>query len=309
MEKQKYLKAEIAVFFLMILIEAICAYYYPLTGDDRYFQSLNVLSVGKMIQYLKAFGNGRYLGNLAVVLLVNNKMLRVMVKTICIVGIWVNLVYLCELEEGWKKGILAILVIFPTNLLSAQVYVWTAGFCNYVLCVFLELTALSCLKKYNKCKSAGIRIVLLIVLFMFALLAQLCSENSTVINIAILMILIIDLIKHKKDKIAILIFSIATFIGTGLMFFGPKYFLVAYKMDTYRKIPNTLGTIISTAMYNVLTINRCMMGNFFLFLLLAIVIYYLYNKNIKYYLIGLGVYSFLYFLMDNDREWVYPNLY
>lgn len=63
MEKQKYLKAEIAVFFLMILIEAICAYYYPLTGDDRYFQSLNVLSVGKMIQYLKAFGNGRYLGN------------------------------------------------------------------------------------------------------------------------------------------------------------------------------------------------------------------------------------------------------
>lgn len=52
MEKQKYLKAEIAVFFLMILIEAICAYYYPLTGDDRYFQSLNVLSVGKMIQYL-----------------------------------------------------------------------------------------------------------------------------------------------------------------------------------------------------------------------------------------------------------------
>ncbi|MEE0531719.1 MAG: DUF6056 family protein [Anaerostipes hadrus] len=308
MEKQKYLKAEIAVFFLMILIEAICAYYYPLTGDDRYFQSLNVLSVGKMIQYLKAFGNGRYLGNLAVVLLVNNKMLRVMVKTICIVGIWVNLVYLCELEEGWKKGILAILVIFPTNLLSAQVYVWTAGFCNYVLCVFLELTALSCLKKYNKCKSAGIRIVLLIVLFMFALLAQLCSENSTVINIAILMILIIDLIKHKKDKIAILIFSIATFIGTGLMFFGPKYFRVAYKMDTYRKIPNTLGTIISTAMYNVLTINRCMMGNFFLFLLLAIVIYYLYNKNIKYYLlIGLGVYSFLYFLMDNDREWVYPN--
>ena len=291
----------------MILIEAICAYYYPLTGDDRYFQSLNVLSVGKMIQYLKAFGNGRYLGNLAVVLLVNNKMLRVMVKTICIVGIWVNLVYLCELEEGWKKGILAILVIFPTNLLSAQVYVWTAGFCNYVLCVFLELTALSCLKKYNKCKSAGIRIVLLIVLFMFALLAQLCSENSTVINIAILMILIIDLIKHKKDKIAILIFSIATFIGTGLMFFGPKYFRVAYKMDTYRKIPNTLGTIISTAMYNVLTINRCMMGNFFLFLLLAIVIYYLYNKNIKYYLIGLGVYSFLYFLMDNDREWVYPN--
>ena len=92
------------------------------------------------------------------------------------------------------------------------------------------------------------------------------------------------------------------------MFFGPKYFRVAYKMDTYRKIPNTLGTIISTAMYNVLTINRCMMGNFFLFLLLAIVIYYLYNKNIKYYLlIGLGVYSFLYFLMDNDREWVYPN--
>ena len=88
----------------MILIEAICAYYYPLTGDDRYFQSLNVLSVGKMIQYLKAFGNGRYLGNLAVVLLVNNKMLRVMVKTICIVGIWVNLVYLCELEEKRNFG-------------------------------------------------------------------------------------------------------------------------------------------------------------------------------------------------------------
>lgn len=310
MEKQKYLKKEIIVIFLMILIEVICTYYYPLTGDDRYFQSLNVLSVGKMIQYLKAFGNGRYLGNLAVVLLVNNKILRVMVKTICIVGIWINLVYLCELEESWKKGILAVLVIFPTNLLSAQVYVWTAGFCNYVLCVFLELTALSCLKKYNKCKGAGIRIVILIVLFLFALLAQLCSENSTVINIAILMILIIDFIKYKKDKISISIFSIATLIGTGLMFLGPKYFRVAYKMDTYRKIPNTLGTIISTIMYNVVTINRCMMGNFFLFLLLAIVIYYLYNKdnkNIKYYLIGLGVYSFMYFLMDNDREWVYPN--
>lgn len=310
MEKQKYLKKETVIIFLMILIEAICAYYYPLTGDDRYFQSLNVLSIGKMIQYLKAFGNGRYLGNLAVVLLVNNKMLRVVVKTICIVGIWINLFYLCELEENWKKGILAILVIFPTNLLSAQVYVWTAGFCNYVVCVFLELTALSCLKKYNKCRSVGVKVILLIILFIFTLLAQLCSENSTVINIAILMIVIIDFIKYKKDKISMLLFSIATFIGTGLMFLGPKYFRVAYKMDTYRKIPNTLGTIISTVMYNVLTINRCMMGNFFLFLLLAIVIYYLYNKdnkNIKYYLIGFVMYSFLYFLMDNDREWVYPN--
>lgn len=77
----------------------------------------------------------------------NHAVIRMIVKTICITGIWKMIVYLSDVKDIWKEALIAILVIFPSSLLSAQVYVWTAGFCNYVICIFLELLALGCLKR------------------------------------------------------------------------------------------------------------------------------------------------------------------
>lgn len=309
MKNKQYIWKNSAILLAVIAIEIICTYFYPITGDDRYFQSLNIVGMKECIHYLKVFGNGRYLGNLLVVFLVNNRMLRTLIKTICVVGIWMSLIYLCNVKEIWKKSILAILVLFPSNLLAAQVYVWTAGFCNYVVCVCLELTAISCLKKANETKNIYVKVLLTLVLIFSVFLAQLCSENSTVINVMIAMIVLIITIKNNK-KIIALIFVISTALGTGLMFLGPKYFHVAYKMKGYRQVPTTIKSIVSTIIYNTLTINRSMLGNFCLFLVLTGAILFLYadsRKYIKYYFSGFAIYSFLYFIMDNDREWVYSN--
>lgn len=54
-----------------------------------------------------------------------------------------------------------------------------------------------------------------------------------------------------------------------------------------------------------------MLGNISLLLILSVIIYIIWKQeNIygKYFLISFGVCSIIYYLMDNDREWVYPNL-
>lgn len=309
-EKERH-KKELFIVAIIVVIEAICTYYYPLTGDDRYFKSLNIQGCNQLLHYIKTFGNGRYLGNLAVILLVNHAVIRMIVKTICITGIWKMIVYLSDVKDIWKEALIAILVIFPSSLLSAQVYVWTAGFCNYVICIFLELLALGCLKKIEDCKEIYSKVLLVIMLIISVFLAQLCSENSTVINVITAVIILLQKIIDQKGKIASFILGISTCAGVCIMFLGPKICNVAYKMDNYRGGAKSVGTIISNIIYNILTINRCMLGNISLLLILSVIIYIIWKQeNIygKYFLISFGVCSIIYYLMDNDREWVYPNL-
>ena len=129
--------------------------------------------------------------------------MRMIVKTICITGIWKLIVYLSDVKDIWKEALIAILVIFPSSLLSAQVYVWTAGFCNYVICIFLELLALGCLKKIEDCKKIYSKVLLVIMLIISAFLAQLCSENSTVINVITAVIILLQKIIDQKGKMQI----------------------------------------------------------------------------------------------------------
>ena len=57
-EKERH-KKELFIVAIIVVIEAICTYYYPLTGDDRYFKSLNIQGCNQLLHYIKTFGNGR----------------------------------------------------------------------------------------------------------------------------------------------------------------------------------------------------------------------------------------------------------
>lgn len=116
----------LALFFAF----AFLAYLFPYTGDDWAWGSS--IGLGRLKIFFAGY-NGRYVGNLIVLLLTRNKLLDALVMA-------ASFVVICYLsytysEERSKTSLLvaAALVFLMPKGMWAQVFPWTAGFTNYVL--------------------------------------------------------------------------------------------------------------------------------------------------------------------------------
>ena len=67
-------------------------------------------------------------------------------------AIYGELIYLLDLKNELQIAFAGILMLLPSVKMYAQVYVWTAGFQNYIVPIFLYLTAILCWKKGKEAK-------------------------------------------------------------------------------------------------------------------------------------------------------------
>lgn len=280
-------------------------YCFPFTGDDLCFAAMKIDKWNELLSYALNFGNGRILGNMGILYLTDSVVIRVIWKTICMLGICF-FIYDIWGEKDRKIFLLIILlVLFPSQPIFVQCYQWTAGFQNFVPPVFWELFCLWIVMKSEN--STGIRRLFLnLFIFIVAIIANLYAENSTVIHMILAVGVLLYGIFKRKLSIEKVLYFIATLIGTVMMFAIPHIYHVSANMDGYRSVASGKYILIN-GIYNLNTICDGMIGNYLLWALISIsciwIIKGIENYNIrvlKSYLIAFPVFSFLWTNMLQD---------
>lgn len=296
-QQHKRIILSLIIIFLITLI-------FPFSGDDWQwkFQNWQTIKEFPINEYL----NGRYLGNILVVIMTKNSILR---------GLFMSIVLTTIGEIITRKTkvglpfIWAIILCIPL-VVFRQSIPWTSGFTNYVIStLFLLLDIITAEKLYNN-EYHFPKVIASCFLFYASCLF---IENLTIFLIlATITLNIIYFCQNKKVNKALLLIFASTLLGALTMFIHPAYFKVLNGSDGYRTFGNSIKEIIEVMRTNLesvihrFLIFECLV-TMSLITVFMFVYYYKHKNNYKnkkakiinllfaYQLIFI-VYSFLYHL-------------
>ena len=232
-ERKGIIRICVAMFFGF----AFLAYLFPYTGDDWAWGS----SIG--IERLKIFFagyNGRYVGNLLVLLLTRSKLLDVVVMAasftlVCILSYAYS-------EERSKSSLLlaAVLLFLMPKEMWAQVAAWTAGFTNYVPSALISVAYLIYSKEITGEKLSdrkdtwGHSLWLFIAGFCGALFVESITVFHICLSAAVIAYMFLRFRKCRRGHVG---FLTGTLVGTLAMFSNSTYDRIAQGEDYYRHMP------------------------------------------------------------------------
>lgn len=131
---RKTITKSIISYSIIILLFTVLTYLFPYTGDDWAWGS--EIGIKRLINMFRDY-NGRYMGNLFVLILTRSNILKTLTMTAILFGI----VYFSSSIVNKKLPLLYIALMFllaiPSSILK-QTVVWTSGFSNYVVSIFLH---------------------------------------------------------------------------------------------------------------------------------------------------------------------------
>lgn len=293
---------ECFIYVLFVTVIAFCMYCTPLTHDDLGFAK-NELSFKSVIE----IGNGRYLGNWLAICLSQYGVVRVIVKTVCIVGIVAAIQYLLELDGVLSLLLCALLILCPGRNICAETYTWTVGFSIYVPGVFIMLLAFVFAKLSRRLTNKYIRCLVCILILLFSSMAQLFVEHATLLNLCSTFFLFLLAILKKGQLQEKGCLFIGTVIGAVGIFVLRYIGGVSQDMKEYRGVFLSLSSIRNNVI-QFLTIARFMSActillvTFSVFLLCKL---YCENKICDYKYINLVLFIMPAYslLMGNMTNW------
>lgn len=216
---------------------AFLAYLFPYTGDDWAWGS----SIG--MDRLKIFFagyNGRYVGNLLVLLLTRSKLLDVVVMA-------ASFSLVCFLSYTYSKDkskasvlLAAALFLLMPKKMWAQVVVWTAGFTNYVPSALISVAYLVYAKEITGEKLSDRKDTLgqSLGLFFAGFCGALFVESVTVFHIALsVAVMGYMFLRFRKYRWGHVGFFLGSVAGTLAMFANSTYDRISQGEDYYRHMP------------------------------------------------------------------------
>lgn len=280
------------VFFFFFTI----SYLLPYTNDDWAWGSN--IGIERLNNFFTNY-NGRYLGNLLVILLTRFRLL----KAIFVGGIFTSIIYLSVCITN-KKNISILLLsillmVFLPHTLFRQVFAWTSGFTNYVPPMLLVLIWVLVNIKLLDNKNIKISKIWIIPSFILGVSTCLFMEHVTLYIIFISFASLIYCLKKKiKININQVTYFIGTLVGAVLMFQNEAYFHVVAGDDFYRSVPKDGIIIQSIKRYFYTIYSNLFSNNVFLLIVITICLSYLffkfvYKKTIKNKKIILYSYSYI----------------
>lgn len=238
----------LAVFAALFIICML----FPYSGDDWAWGS----SLG--LERLKdgfAGYNGRYVGNLLVIVMTRSRILRAAIMAAILFAIpWCIDVIVGRNDSATFWIALVLLFAMPNNM-RAQGIAWTSGFTNYAVPALFILLYFACFKgAFEEEYLPDNRLI--IPLFLLGVVNALIMENVTLYNVFMSIVMLIYVrIKHgvwDKVQLAFLLGSVLGCIG---MFSNSAYRSVAEGEDGYRSVNE--GPLLQGMIYKFLfTINR-----------------------------------------------------
>lgn len=218
-------------FFFLILL---CA---PMSYDDYEFAALPASSLQEIVKFCLSYGNGRLLGNIGVVLMLQSPLLSALAKALVLAGFVYLLPTVLGLTDPIAFGLTFLLIAATDSSLFAQTITWTSGFQNYLPPIFLSLLILYLLEKYSKYRGKLSHFLLCAVIFLLSVAAQLFVEHSCVIHVALALVTVVKASTDpkKQGRVPSWLFLLGSILGLALMLWIPKaFYLEGNHTEGYR---------------------------------------------------------------------------
>ena len=230
--KSKGLNKHIWVYAFAMGLLLILAFLFPYSGDDWMWGT----SAGmKLLETGFEGYNGRYIGNIVVLLLTRYKALQV----ITVAGVLFGIAYVTQQIVN-KERILffvlmcALLVLLPKNHLREAI-VWTSGFSNYATSTILLVLYMYLAKQVHESDEKPTRKICIFG-FCIGLVNCLFIEHITLVNIALGIVFLGYCLIKDKTKIGFsAVFLVGVLIGAVLMFQNSAYHNIASESDELRR--------------------------------------------------------------------------
>ncbi len=298
-------RVPVIIFLSSFILYAFIAFCAPFTSDDFEFSGYS-FSFAELLEYVLYYGNGRFLGNMITLLIINNRFLQVIMKAAMmssiivlipsILGTTSTIAYLCSF----------LMFIGMSPRIFAQTFTWTSGFTNFTPPIFLSLIILHLFQK-TRSQERKHHALILPVVFLLGISSQLFSEHTTITNICLALFVLIYTIRQKTDHIALpVVWLSAVLTGALIMFAIPHIFYVPDNYsEGYRQIHmNNLAECLSTAMQNFSSLFDYLLANRLAIMMavitaIATVIKYHMFERMKGAVIAFGIFFAVYcFIID-----------
>lgn len=222
----------VVFFTVLFLAFAVLKFLIPYSGDDWAWGSYE--GIERLKDFFDGY-NGRYLGNILVILLTRSKVLNVLVVAASMVGLCL---IPCIISGSLKYStlILSTLLFFlmPKDIFTQSV-AWTAGYANYVPPIMIVAVYFILIKNIFEDEALAYRAYLPAVTFLLGISSALFMEHVTLYSVAISFVIIAFVgIKFKKVYFTHIAYSIGSVVGCMVMFFNSAYRKIAESGDTYR---------------------------------------------------------------------------
>lgn len=227
MKNKTVLKDYKKIKITLVLSLIFLVFLFIPSGDD--FAWGSSIGVERLHSLFKNY-NGRYAGNLLVLILTRSNILRTITISFTLVGI---VYFVSKLLPFNKKNIwiytTILLLAMPLSIFTSTIP-WTSGFCNYVMPTLITLYLFKLLNSEKTTFN-------IIKVFAMSFIVCLFMENITLyILFFSFAYLIYDFIKNKKIDSRLIVFFIGSLLGTIFMFSNGAYYAIATSNDTYRTI-------------------------------------------------------------------------
>ncbi len=225
-------KKNVLFFSSLFLAFVVLTYLFPYSGDDWAWGS--EIGIERLENWFHNY-NGRYAGNLLVLLLTRSQILKVIV-------IASSLFLICYLPKAYTNSNRLTLSMFSAFLLllvPKQIFVqaisWTSGYSNYIPPILITFVYFILVRNIFNVERPVYKKSLYIITFLMGFISTLFMENVTLYNIAVSFVIIGYVWYKFKSFYSIHIAHfVGSFIGAIAMFTNSAYGLIATDNDSYR---------------------------------------------------------------------------
>lgn len=274
------------IFVLLILyftIFGICSNFI-ITGDDYYFANKSLSSFSD-IRSIEC--NGRYLGNILEVLLVNFSLnnLNIVRTLFMTTGLFIIIILVAKsstLNVKFNFLYSATLILIAPSNIYREVYSWTPGYINYLIPIIGVLISLHIFKHKQNTT------IYCFITFLIGLSCQFFIEHMTIYTVVLsTFLLLINFILYHKINYTALSYFLSSIIGAIIMFSSANYNNLLSSNDKYRSTSfSDMSTFLNRFCSNLIEASRdIVLENYFITILLCIlcivILKYTRFKNIK----------------------------
>lgn len=298
-------------YVLLFISFLLLCFFFPYSGDD--FAWGTQIGLDRLSSFFYNY-NGRYSGNLLILVLTRCKFIRVILESLSFLFIVIVMNKIVDKYNKINKLLTIVLFLLMPVTIFRESISWASGFANYVLPIILILNFIN----YNKSllnkkavKNKDNSIVRVIIFLIISFVGSLFIENITLYNLFIsIVVLIVEKKRTKHISLANFFYSFGSLIGTIFMFSNKAYLSIFNKEDTYRSVAhdNIIIHSIKTYfkdLYSYIFDNNLVVWIVLCFLLIILALKYI-NNNKKSS--NKCVYIFLSFVVLFLVRLVYLNL-
>lgn len=246
------------VFICFVYVMLFIVFMFNFFGADDYsMQTWIRHGIKNGFDFALRYGNGRFLGNLALYYFNVVPLTRIILKPLVMTVLIACIYYVFDIKSMWQKIITAMLIIVPSSGFYASCYSINACFGNYVVPIANIFFCFS-LMKITEQKKRGLNSILYALLLLASICMSLYCENCTIVFVVLGVFLVgYQFYSEKHITAERIIFLVGGILGAIVMMILPKLFdetvISAETMSGYRNlilnIPFAIGVVAKFSEY------------------------------------------------------------